>query len=160
MKKFLWLLLPVGLLVFAFLFSQFYHLPLEKNFVLPDLQDKPLELNQFAGKPIILVFFSPRCGDCKEEMPYLEELYKNHKDQNLVVVGVGIRNKKDILDFVKKYGISFPIVVDETIEVSKSFGVFLLPHLVFLDKKGKITYSEAGKIPPEKLQEYLKTILQ
>lgn len=160
MKKFLPLLLPAGLLVFAFLFSQFYHLPLEKNFVLPDLQGKPLELNQFAGQPIILAFFSPRCGDCKEEMTYLEELYQAHQDQNLVVVGIGIQNKKDILDFVQKYHLSFPIVVDETIEVSKGFGVFFLPHLIFLNRKGKIVYSEAGKIPPGKIQEHLKTILQ
>ncbi|MGC8777173.1 MAG: peroxiredoxin family protein [Candidatus Caldatribacteriaceae bacterium] len=158
MKKFLPLLLPVGLVLFAFFVAQ-VHPYVEKNFVLEDLEGNPLSLSRFAGRPIILVFFSPRCGDCKEEMPYLEELYHNYQEKNLAIVGVGVRNKEEVQEFAQERNIPFPVVVDETLEVSKSFGVFFLPHLVFFNKKGKITHSEAGKIPQEKLQEYLEAIL-
>jgi|YNPBryulayer2012_1023412.scaffolds.fasta_scaffold00547_2 peroxiredoxin len=158
MKRFLSLLLPVGLLLFAFIFAQF-HPYIEKDFVLEDVTGKPFSLRQFAGRPIVLFFFSPRCGDCKEEMPYLKELYDNYQDKNLAMVGVGIRNRKEIQEFVQEYNLSFPVVVDETLEVSKGFGVFFLPHTVFFNRKGKIVYSEAGKIPREKLKEHLETIL-
>ncbi|MCX7667679.1 MAG: TlpA family protein disulfide reductase [Atribacterota bacterium] len=158
MKKFLLLLLPIGLVVFAFFFAKF-HPYLDRDFALEDLQGNVLQLGKFAGRPIILVFFSPRCGDCKEEMPYLKELYSIHQEQGLIMVGVGIRNKKDIEDFVQEQGVPFPVVVDETLEVSKSFGVFFLPHVVFFDKQGKITYSKAGKISQEELTTNLKSIL-
>ncbi len=75
------------------------------------------------------------------------------------MIGVGVHKKKDIEDFVQEHGVPFPVVVDETLEVSKSFGVFLLPHLVFFDKQGKITYSKAGKIPQEEIKTNLETIL-
>lgn len=158
MKKFLPLLLPVGLVLFAFFFAQ-VHPYVEKNFVLEDLKGNLVSLSRFAGRPIILVFFSPRCGDCKEEIPYLEELYHTYQEKNLTIVGVGVHNKKEVQEFVQNNNVSFPVVMDETLEVSKSFGVFFLPHLVFFNKKGKITHSEAGKIPQEKLQEYLEAIL-
>lgn len=158
MKKFLLLLLPIGLVVFAFLFAQF-HPYLDKDFALEDLQGNLLHLGKFAGHPIILVFFSPRCGECKDEMPYLKELYTTHQKEGLVMIGVGVHNQKDIEDFVQEYGVPFPVVVDETLEVSKSFGVFFLPHLVFFDKQGKITYSKAGKIPQEEIKTNLETIL-
>lgn len=158
MKRFLTLLFPVGLLVFAFVFAQ-VHPYIEKNFVLQDLQGKQLNLNRFAGRPIMLFFFSPRCGDCKEEIPTLERLYQDYREKNLIMVGVGIRNKKEIEQFVEEYRVPFPVVVDETLEVSKSFGVFLLPHIVFYDKRGQIVHAEAGKVPPERLQEYLEKIL-
>ncbi|MEN3185732.1 MAG: TlpA disulfide reductase family protein [Atribacterota bacterium] len=158
MKKLLPLFLPVGLVVFAFFFAQF-HPYLDQDFALEDLQGNILHLGKFAGRPIILVFFSPRCGDCKDEMPFLKEMYGTHQEKGLVMIGVGIRNKKEIADFVQEYGVPFPVVVDETLEVSKNFGVFFLPHIVFFDKKGKITYSKAGKIPQEDLKTNLATIL-
>ncbi len=158
MKKFLTLLLPVGLVVFAFVFAHF-HPFLEKTFVLSTLDHQPLSLNQFAGQPIIVVFFSPRCGDCKEEMPYFEELYRTHQKDRLAVVGVGIKYQQEIENYVKQEGFSFPIVIDDTLEVSKSFGVFFIPHVVLFDKRGRIVYSEAGKIPKEKFQNYLERIL-
>lgn len=132
---------------------------LEKDFTLRDLHNRPLRLSRFAGRPIILCFFSPRCGDCKEEVPQLNELYMSHRKDGLVVIGVGVKYPEEIREFVKEQKITYPVVVDADLTVSKDFGVFFLPHLVFINRQGKIVSSVAGKVPLEELQKHLKSIL-
>lgn len=132
---------------------------LEKDFTLRDLNNRPVRLSRFVGRPIVLCFFSPRCGDCKEEVPRLNELYATYKGNGLVIIGVGVKYPEEIREFVREQRIEYPVVIDADLAVSKDFGVFFLPHLVFINRQGKIVSSVAGKVPPEELQEYLKSIL-
>lgn len=132
---------------------------LEKDFTLRDVYNRPLRLSRFAGRPIILCFFSPRCGDCKEEIPQLNELYVSHRKDGLVVVGVGVKYPEEIREFVREQKIAYPVVIDADLAVSKEFGVFFLPHLVFMNRQGKIVASIAGKTPPEELKKHLEGIL-
>lgn len=132
---------------------------LEKDFTLNDLENRPLRLSRFAGRPIILYFFSPRCKDCKEETPLLNELYTAYRKRGLVLVGVGVKYKEEIKEFVEEQKIKYPVVVDQDLAVSEAFGVFFLPHLVFIDRQGKIVSTVTGKVPPEELENHLKGIL-
>ncbi len=132
---------------------------LEKDFTLQDLRNHPLHLSHFAGRPIILCFFSPRCKDCKEEAPWLNELYKAHQKDGLVIVGIGVKYVEEIREFVKAQNIEYPVVVDPDLAVSKDFGVVFLPHLVFINRRGKIVSTATGRVPREELEKHLASIL-
>jgi peroxiredoxin len=155
------IVLGVVVAVGGYVVFSFSRPSLEKDFTLPDLDNHPIRLSSFAGHPLIVCFFSPRCGECKEEAPLLNELYEAHKREGLIIVGVGVgtRQAEEIREFAKENGIRYPVVADLNLSVAREFGVSWLPHLVFINRRGKIVSASAGKIPPEKLQEYLQAIL-
>lgn len=158
-----WILWGIlGIVVFIcgwYVVISFPRVYFEKDFTLSDLNNRPLRLSHFAGQPIVLYFFSPRCKDCKEETPWLNELYATYRKDGLVVIGVGIKYTEEVRKFVEEQGIEYPVVVDVDLAACKDFGVFFLPHLVFINRQGKIAATVTGKVPPEKLKEHLGSIL-
>src|SRR5687768_4112778 len=60
------------------------------NFKLKDPSGKEVELKQFRGKPVLLNFWATWCVPCREEMPELELLYREHKTKGLVVLAVSL----------------------------------------------------------------------
>lgn len=140
---------------FSLLFSQKH---LEKSFALPDLSGKIVFLESFAEKPIVIVFFSPRCGECVEEVPILKELYqKYHEKVNFVAVG--IKYDSEIRHFVQQHEIPFPVVIDASLRVSKRFKVHWLPRIVIFDSNGKIAFEHESKLEKEAFEEAIQKVL-
>lgn len=157
-------LVAIFVAIFAFLgwyvvISFSHRSSFEKDFALEDLNGHTLRLSRFAGQPIILYFFSPRCGDCKEEAPLLNELYASYRKKGLVIIGIGVKYPEEIREFVKTHGVEYPVVMDLDLAVCKDFGVFFLPHLVFINRQGKVVAAETGKMSLEQLKERTESIL-
>jgi len=60
------------------------------DFDLPDLGDNYVRLSDFRGKVVFLNFWATWCKPCREEMPSMEVLYRNFKQDGLVVLAVSI----------------------------------------------------------------------
>jgi glutathione peroxidase len=82
-----------------------------------DIQGKDTTLGAYAGKVILVVNVASKCGYTKQYAG-LEGLYKNYKDQGLVVVGFPSNDfggqepgtEAEILQFcTSKYNVSFPM---------------------------------------------------
>ena len=58
------------------------------DFTLKDMHGATVKLADFKGKPILLNFWATWCGPCKAEIPALNELYAQYKDQGLAIVGI------------------------------------------------------------------------
>ena len=50
---------------------------------------KELKLAGLKNKVVVLDFWGVWCGPCRAAMPHLKELYAKHKDDGLIVLGVG-----------------------------------------------------------------------
>ena len=59
------------------------------DFRLSDLAGEEVNLSDFEGKPVLLNFWAGWCRPCKEEMPYLQQVYEEWSDRGLVVLTVG-----------------------------------------------------------------------
>ena len=116
------------------------------NFSLKDTTGKTLELKQLRGKPVVLNFWATWCVPCREEMPELEQLYRENKSAGLVVLAVSLddpRAFKDIPEFMKEGdprvgSYTFPVVLDEKQEVSKQYKLLGVPQSYFIDPAGVI----------------------
>ena len=64
------------------------------------------------GKVVLVNFWATWCHPCIEEMPALETVYERHKDDGFVIVGMLVdrANDETVQAFVKKMGITYPIV--------------------------------------------------
>ena len=67
-----------------------------KNFNLPSLSDNAdYQLNQFKGKPVIINFWASWCAPCRQEMPFLEDVWKSNKENDLVLLGINVLDDKE-----------------------------------------------------------------
>lgn len=108
-------------------------------FTLKDIDGKEVSLNDFKGKVILVNFWATWCKPCQEEMDDLESAYKKNNDKGLVILGVDVREeKKDVLEFLKRYKVSYPILMDFDGKVVKDYQVMGVPTTYFIDRDGII----------------------
>src|SRR5437867_12994290 len=55
------------------------------DFRLPDLQGKTQRLSDYRGKVVFLNFWATWCKPCKEEMPSMQVLWENLKNQDFMM---------------------------------------------------------------------------
>lgn len=88
------------------------------EFTMNSIAGKPVELKQYAGKPVLFVNVASQCG-YTPQYTGLESLYRKYKDQGLVIVGVPANNfgsqepgtNEEIATFCKRtYDVSFPMM--------------------------------------------------
>lgn len=111
-------------------------------------------------KPLLLNFWASWCGPCKQEAPDLVRLYEKYKDQiDFYAVNITANDKPDqAAAFVKEYGLPFPILMDETGEVSTRYEIVSIPTTYFIDKQGIVRQKVIGLVNPEVFEEYLKEL--
>ena len=109
------------------------------NFQAETPEGKPISLGEYKGKIVILTFWATWCEPCKKEMPEIQAAYEKHKEDGLVVLAVNFGEKGEVADaFVKKMGLTFPIVVDRRANIAERYGVVSLPVTFFIDPNGII----------------------
>ncbi len=110
---------------------------------------KAFALSDYLGKNIIILdFWYMHCPPCVRAMPLLSELYDEHKDKGLRLLGLNsVDNKPGKMDrlkkFVAKRQISYDIVLTKP-EVDRMYKVMGYPTMYLIDKEGKIAKVEVG----------------
>jgi peroxiredoxin len=118
----------------------------QKGFLAPDfelqtLTGETIKLADLRGQAVVINLWTTWCPPCREEMPTLEKMYKEYQDQGLVILGVNMTYQDDpqaILTFVQKYGLTFPILLDETEQVGNVYQLKSLPSSYFTKRDGTI----------------------
>ena len=119
------------------------------DFTLRDLDGREVHLSDYLGKDVILIdFWATWCVPCAAELPHLEELYKQHKDQGFVVLGIAMDGPETIAQvspFARRYDLSFPVLLDDE---TKVVGVYnpkrTAPLSILVDRKGQIARIRQG----------------
>jgi len=113
--------------------------PAAPDFTLPNPDGKKLSLKDYRGKLVFLNFWATWCTFCLEEMPAMERLYREFKDQGFEILAVNVKDKRsDALAFVKKLKLSFPIMMDPEGEIGLLYGAFGMPATYLIDEKGMV----------------------
>jgi len=130
------------------------------NFTLKLLDGKDFHLSDHKGKPVLINFFASWCLPCREEMPVFEKIVHEYKPKGVVFLGIAIDDTEEKMkDFVAKYGVTFPVGLDKTAAIQKSFGLYGIPTTYFIDKQGITNYSHSGSVTEELLQHELDKLL-
>ena len=109
------------------------------EFKLKDIHGKWVRLSDFRGKVVFLNFWTTWCPPCKIEMPSMEKLHARLKDKDFAMVAVDLQEPVSrVKDFVKRYKLSFTVLLDSKGEVGRRFGIQSIPTTFILDGKGGI----------------------
>jgi peroxiredoxin len=118
----------------------------------PDFKLQTMDGNQFslrdalANGPVVAAFFKISCPVCQYAFPFLERIYKAHGGKKVTIVGVSQNEKKDTAAFVKEYGVTFPILLDDikTYPASNAYGLTNVPSIFWIGQDGEIEISSVG----------------
>ena len=115
------------------------------DFELESLEGDMTALHSFRGKVVFLNFWATWCPPCRAEMPSMQKLYDNFKAEGLVVLGVDLQEGKDkVAKFMKKYDLSFPVVLDVAGRVGQQYSVRSIPSTYIIDRNGKVLAGVLG----------------
>ncbi|MGD0136444.1 MAG: TlpA disulfide reductase family protein [Bryobacteraceae bacterium] len=115
------------------------------NFTLTTTAGDQVTPRNFGGKVLVLNFWASWCAPCVEEAPSLNEFAKTFKDSGVVVLGVSVdRNEQMYQNFVKRFGVSYPLARDPEENVSYRYGTYKIPESYIIDHNGKVVRKYAG----------------
>jgi len=127
---------------------------LAPNFTLNTPDGNSITLSHLRGKTVLVNIWATWCPPCRAEMPVIQMMYGKYKDQEFVVLGINATNQDnqlDIMPFVREYGLTFPILLDETGDASRAYQLRSLPSSFFIGRDGVIKDVVIGGPMSEKL---------
>lgn len=102
------------------------------DFTLESSLGGTVTLSELAAesKAVLMIFWSYSCAGCRVEMPHIEHLYRELKDQGLAVVTVTFDDVESVRRLVEYNGVTHPILSDPSGVLDESgFGFVSLPQV-------------------------------
>jgi thiol-disulfide isomerase/thioredoxin len=128
-----------------------------------DLQGRPLSLQQWSGKVLVVNFWATWCPPCREEMPGFSRLQKKYAANGVQFVGIGVDDADKMQQYQKEYPVDYPLMVAEldamglTAELGNSTEG--LPFTVFIDRTGRLHSAKIGRMSESEVELHLREIL-
>lgn len=117
------------------------------DFTLKTPAGETITLSSLRGQTVMINFWATWCPPCRAEMPAIEKMYNEYKDQGFIVLAVNNTFQDDplaVTPFAAEYNLTFPILLDETAEVSRAYQLRSLPSSYFINRYGIITQVVIG----------------
>lgn len=131
-----------------------------------DINGKPYKLSDLKGNVVVVDFWFSGCVPCKAEMPVMEKLAEEMKDQKIKFISVSLDSGPQLTEawkgLVKDKG-------DETLNLNlplgykspeaKNYLIRGVPRIIVIDKEGKLVDSNAKRPSDPKLKALLDSLL-
>jgi thiol-disulfide isomerase/thioredoxin len=117
--------------------------------MLADTNGKPTKLGSFGGRPLMVNFWATWCAPCRREIPLLNKIRMERKAQNAEIVGIAVDFREDVLKFVQKVPLNYPLLIGEEdgLAAAEAFGMGMaFPFSVFVDSQNRILTVKVGEL--------------
>ncbi len=152
----------VGIAAYTFLRSHVYRAPGTVHadaLRLHTLDGKPVDPGALAGRVIVLNFWAPWCPPCREEMPWLDALQREHPE----IAVLGIEDDLDAVEqarqLAQKQPVSYKLVLANAEERNALGRISLLPTTLYINATGRVVHTVSGVVPELVMREYLADTL-
>lgn len=156
-KQRFWTVFPTVLIVagaiWIWLTSAYFHdttdddnIALYPGFLAPDfsattLSGEETRLSDWRGQAVLVNLWASWCVPCRTEMPALEKVFQDYHQDGLVILAVNATDQDDeerVRSFAQELGLTFPILLDRTGEISRAYHLTALPTSYFIAADGRI----------------------
>ena len=142
------------------------------DFELKDQYGNTHKLSDYKGKVVFLNFWATWCPPCREEMPHIEEIYKEYgyNKNDVVILGAASpataenpspqdESEEKIKAFLTKNNCTFPVVFDVKGEIFRNYYINAFPTTFMIDREGNIMGYVAGGLSKENMKKIIEMIL-
>ncbi|MBA7504253.1 Thiol-disulfide oxidoreductase ResA [subsurface metagenome] len=131
------------------------------DFQLENLDGQLISLSDFRGKPVLINFWATWCTFCRDEMPYLQQIYEEWSDKGLVVLTINIgESHLEVEMFLQISDLSLPVLLDTNEKVAQKYNVPPIPTTFFIDSDGVIREKIIGAFPSKgAIEKHLNKIM-
>jgi peroxiredoxin len=108
-----------------------------------------VSLAGLRGRVVLLNFWATWCAPCRHETPFLQALYQEHRLGGLEIVGVSMDTgdaRGQVADFVREYGVTYPILLDPQMRGMDLYRVLGLPATFLVDREGVLRWMRIGPV--------------
>ncbi|MFH1620452.1 MAG: TlpA disulfide reductase family protein [bacterium] len=106
-----------------------------------------VNLENYAGKPVLIVFFADYCPYCRKAAPFMEKTFRDYNLKGLQVLGISVdETTEQAGHFVKELGLTFPVGINGR-EAARKYRTQGIPYIFLLDKNHSISNFWAGYDP-------------
>jgi peroxiredoxin len=122
------------------------------DFTLPTIDGGKFRLREeLARGPVVLSFFKVSCPVCQYAFPFLQRIFQAYTGKNVNLVGVSQNTGKDTAAFLREFGVTFPVLLDDPshYSVSNAYGLTNVPTTFWIGQEGEIEISSVGWMKDE-----------
>ncbi len=130
------------------------------------LNTTPEELrNEMKDKVILYDIWTYSCINCIRTLPYITAWNDKYADQGLLIIGIHSpefefeKDPENVKMAIEKYGISYPVVLDNDMETWKAFDNRYWPRKYIADHEGYIRYDHIGEGGYQETEKIIQQLL-
>lgn len=131
------------------------------------INTEKITVGEFIGKKVVLVdFWTYSCINCQRTLPYLSAWYEKYRDKGFVIIGIHTpefefeHKYENVLAAVKKFGVKYPVVLDNDYSTWTAYGNRYWPHKYLIDIDGFIVYDHIGEGGYEETEKKIQELLE
>jgi cytochrome c biogenesis protein CcmG, thiol:disulfide interchange protein DsbE len=119
---------------------------LAPSFEMESLSGGKVRLLDYRGKVVFINFWATWCSTCEVEMPSMEKLYRKFKDHGFEMLTISVDKDQSLIEpFMKKYNLTFPVLLDPDSKVAKKdYKTTGVPETFIVNREGIIVYKKIG----------------
>ncbi len=125
-----------------------------------DLDGRPQSLGNQKGKVVLVNIWATWCGPCKSEMPKLDRLYRERKDQGFIVFGLSDEDVAVQRKFLERIGVTYPLLTINGQIPSLYRDIARYPAIFLINRSGKLQPAPSPDQPFEKVEAAVDALLK
>jgi thiol-disulfide isomerase/thioredoxin len=129
------------------------------------LNSEPLSIAKLRGKVVLVDFWTYSCINCIRTFPYLKAWDDKYREKGLVIIGVHTpefsfeRDKENVKRAIQKYGIKYPVAMDNDQKTWNAYANHYWPHKYLIDSQGNIRYEQIGEGGYPEMEQMIRDLL-
>ncbi len=119
-------------------------------------------LEDYRGKVVVLNFWGSWCPPCRAESPLLQRWHERiSRTGGGTLLGIDALDvTSDALDFVREYGLTYPMLKDSDEQSYPDYGVASFPETFVIDREGRVAAIKRGPVDDEFMREEVLPVLE
>ena len=122
-------------------------------------QGGKLSMQTLQGRPLLLNFWATWCAPCVDELPLINNFYRQNKINGWQVLGLAVDKLAPVQGFIKKMPLDFPVGMAGLAgaELGRGLGNIAggLPFTVVFGVDGSVLYRKMGRLHAQDLAKVL-----